>query len=909
MKQKKLLSLGITLLLGLSQLFAQKQNPTSLKSGDWFETDIQISNSKNTSNHRFDVRYDLSNKSQNGDLIFKVSIERMRLKYADANNTWFGYDSYYPPYVENRKRNPAKQVYQATANSQGKISNIKLLSNAPKPSFFIIDVKEAAYKPKSDGTVEHYLQTENLKQISETIVNALVTSKNVIKTIDLTNVSEKLTANAVLKSASFKLLRNAVIKGKIINLTKADSIYSITSASFSNQDDIFRFYKDGSFSAEVVADRNSRRRFVFGQFDEFKTFSLLLEPLDTLVVKADANDFDNTVSFAGNAAAKASLSKELVAVFDRNWVNESNYRTKSIEEFIAEQDQGKKDFEAIISKYTNRISAEILSYCRSEFRYIQAGTKLQYVAEYRKKNNAKGYMDDFPKDFFLEIDTLPVSMSSSEGGMYYGYYLGWLQTFQQTKLGKLNANKYGFFADYATAMGSFDGYHLYFSIYESLLKEMHRNEVESTQRLKNYYEDFIHNCGNTWFINRVKEQWSKTTEWMPGNPIPIKKFLLKDGSNLELAKFKGKPLVLIVNNNQPEVLKGYYELIKKQKSNEVHFVIAQWNTANWGIDEKLKALPNVTYIELSNDDKQTNLSLYYLQTKVFAFTSELKVISSLLIDQSPGSDSEEREPQAHENELAEQVKNAIDSNLMSKEQKASLMNIIGWSIGSALLASLIVFYIYRSRIASAKKKAQLENKIKNLEIKAIRSQMNPHFMFNALNSIQSLINNAQYNEANVYLEKFALLMRSVLNNSEQTFIPLSDELEAIKLYCELEQLRFNFKFKLKVANEVNTQLMEIPGMIIQPLVENSILHGLAQKGDLGYMEIAISCEEKCLKIVVKDNGAGLKEKTVKNDKSFGLKLVRERLDLLSTGENIGDLHLISNLNENGVTAVLTIPID
>lgn len=907
MKQKKLLSLGITLLLGLSQLFAQKQSPTlTLKSGDWFETDIRISNLTHTSDYRFDVRYDVSNKTQNGDLAFKVSIERMRLKYANA-----GYDSYYPPYVENRKKNLTKQIYEITADGQGKISKLKLLSTATKVSFSVIDVKAQSAALKTEFTADRFFPADHLKQISETIINALIAGKPQVKTVDLSNsAGEKNIANAVLKSASFKLLRNAVIKGNITNLTKADSIYSITDLFLRGNDELFRFNKDGSFSANILAGPNTRRRWVFGkfdgddEFDGFKTFSLLLEPLDTLTVKADALNFYNTVSFGGNAAAKAALSKDLVAVVDHQWVNKSNYRSKSLKEFIAFQIQGQRDFDGILKKYANRVSSEILDYCRKDFKYVQAGTKLMYVSEYRKKQKPDRLLDEFPKGFFLSIDTLPVSMSALEGDMYYSYYLKWLLSYQQTKLGMVNANQYGFYADYATAMASFEGYPLYFSIYESLMEELKKGDPESTRRLKNYYEDFIHNCGNTSLTNRVTELWTRAMQlWSAGNPSPVKQLLLKDGSTLDLTQFKGKPLVLIVNNNRSKVLKGYIDLIKKQNGSQVHFVIAQLTVPILDtIDQKLKELPNVTYVELSYDrDKQNNLDLYYQQTKAFTFDSDFRVISTYPLDTTTGDTKA----------MQELIKKAIDSSAMTKEQKASLINTIGWSIGSALLTLIVVFFIYRTRVANARKRTLLKNKIKGLEIKAIRSQMNPHFMFNALNSIQSLINTHQYKEANVYLEKFSLLMRRVLNNSEKTFVTLSDELDAIVLYCELEQLRFNFKFEIEISPEVNTKLVEIPGMIIQPLVENSILHGLAQKGDAGRLIIHISCDQKYLKIVVKDNGTGLKENIAEGNKSFGLKLVKERLKLLSTDGNIGNLHLSGNLgeNENGVTAILTIPID
>ncbi|WP_165501780.1 sensor histidine kinase [Pedobacter frigiditerrae] len=914
MKQKKLLSLGMTLLLGLSQLFAQKQSTiSSLKLADWFETDIRISNLTHTSDYRFDVRYEISNKTQNGDLAFKVSIERMRLKYADVNNTWLGYDSYYPPYVENRKNNLTKQIYEITANAEGKISKLKLLSTATKVSFSVIDRKTQYYTPRTELSVGKFFQTEHLKQISETILNSLIVGKPLIKTVDLSNsAGEKNIVNAVVKSASFKLQKNAVIKGNITNLTKADSIYSVTRSSLSGNDEIFRFNKDGSFSANILAGPNTRRRWVFGkfdgddEFDGFKTFSLLLEPLDTLTVKADALNFYNTVSFGGNAAAKASLSKDLVAVFDKQWVNESNYRSKSLKEFIAFQKQGQKDLDAVINKYTNRVSPEILNSCRTDFKYVQAGTKLEYFFHHRKlKPNLS--IDDFPKGFFLSIDTLAVSMNGSEGGLYYMWYLTWLASYQQTKLGLVKSNQYAFYTDFATAMASFDGYPLYSSISESFKKELHKSDLENTERLKNYYEDFIANCGDTTLTNRIKELWAKARLWLPGNPSPVQKLLLKDGNVLDLTKFKGKPLVLIVNNNSPDILKGYLDLIKKQKGSEVHFVIAQWTRPNWSIDQQIKDLTNVTYVELS-DDCPENFDLFYQQTKVFTFDSDFRVISGYLIDEYGGQVADKAE--AHQ-VIKELIKKAIDSSVMTKEQKSSLINTIGWSIGSALLTLMVGFLVYRARIAGLRQKTLIKNKIKGLEIKAIRSQMNPHFMFNALNSIQSLINNDRYKEANVYLEKFALLMRRVLNNSEKNFVTLSDELDAIKLYCELEQLRFNFKFDIEVSPEVNTQLMEIPGMIIQPLVENSILHGLAQKGDEGRLTIHISCDQRYLKIVIKDNGTGLKENIGHGNKSFGLKLLKERLILLSADGNVGSLHLSSNLgeNESGVIAVLTIPID
>jgi hypothetical protein len=138
MKQKKLLSLGITLLLALSQLFAQKQSPTlTLKSGDWFETSIRIRNVARTFDYNFEVRYEVSDKMSNGNLIFKGSIERMKLKRSVAENTWLGYDSYYPPYLENNKKQLTKQIYEITADRHGKILKLNPLSAVLKQNLLL----------------------------------------------------------------------------------------------------------------------------------------------------------------------------------------------------------------------------------------------------------------------------------------------------------------------------------------------------------------------------------------------------------------------------------------------------------------------------------------------------------------------------------------------------------------------------------------------------------------------------------------------------------------------------------------------------------------------------------------------------------------------------------------------------
>ncbi|MBL4706281.1 MAG: histidine kinase [Flavobacteriales bacterium] len=161
--------------------------------------------------------------------------------------------------------------------------------------------------------------------------------------------------------------------------------------------------------------------------------------------------------------------------------------------------------------------------------------------------------------------------------------------------------------------------------------------------------------------------------------------------------------------------------------------------------------------------------------------------------------------------------------------------------------------------------------------------MNPHFTFNALNSIQSLIASDKNDEAAIYLAEFSELMRNALEASSIDTHPLHNELEIVKQYLELEKLRFKkmITFEINIGESVHTNSTFIPPMIIRPLVENAILHGLLPKKQAGEIRINVQMtNEQELEITVEDNGVGKRQSSNKNKPaSKGLKLIDERLKL------------------------------
>ncbi len=184
----------------------------------------------------------------------------------------------------------------------------------------------------------------------------------------------------------------------------------------------------------------------------------------------------------------------------------------------------------------------------------------------------------------------------------------------------------------------------------------------------------------------------------------------------------------------------------------------------------------------------------------------------------------------------------------------------------------------------------MNKKISESELKALRAQMNPHFMFNAINSIQNFVLKNDSKSAQKYLTKFARLIRSVLENSKHELVWLNKEVEALELYVELEALRssFSFDYEIVIDDSLNAENLFIPPMIIQPYIENAIIHGLRNlEGNDGVLKWYIFLENDSVKYVIEDNGIGRAEasRIAKNKKlSYGIQLSEDRLKLFNKGK-------------------------
>jgi hypothetical protein len=298
--------------------------------------------------------------------------------------------------------------------------------------------------------------------------------------------------------------------------------------------------------------------------------------------------------------------------------------------------------------------------------------------------------------------------------------------------------------------------------------------------------------------------------------------------------------------------------------------------------------------------------------------------------------SEREKANAHMKLLNEEKKVQQQELKESAQQKKFLISGIG-----ALL--LISFFIFRNillkrkneahhrklaesellvqKLEGTKTKVEFQQQRLELEMQALRSQMNPHFIFNSLNSINRFILHNNAAQASGYLVKFSRLVRLILQHSQTALVPLESELEALRLFLELERLRFNnrFSYRISVSEKVDEALVKVPPLILQPYVENAIWHGLMHKAEKGFLEIEVMQQETSLFLRIMDNGIGrkkaaaIKERSGIDHESMGLKITEHRIAMLQQAHDKKASIVIHDLvDANGCGAgtevVIQIPV-
>jgi LytS/YehU family sensor histidine kinase len=239
----------------------------------------------------------------------------------------------------------------------------------------------------------------------------------------------------------------------------------------------------------------------------------------------------------------------------------------------------------------------------------------------------------------------------------------------------------------------------------------------------------------------------------------------------------------------------------------------------------------------------------------------------------------DNEDQLKRQEIARLVR---DNEL--RRLKMNRTKILFAGLGSAALIAFLVFVIWIQR-----KRFRSDQKAMLLEQKLLRSQMNPHFIFNSLTNIQNFILTEKPDKANIYLSKFAMLVRNILDNSVEEYVVLDKEISTLENYLELQKIRYSGKFdyRIHIADEIDIDSIKIPPMLAQPFIENAIEHGIKHRETPGHIDIRFSLKENFLIFEVEDDGIGrqkAREIAILKDpehKSMATSLTRERLTNLN----------------------------
>ena len=437
-------------------------------------------------------------------------------------------------------------------------------------------------------------------------------------------------------------------------------------------------------------------------------------------------------------------------------------------------------------------------------------------------------------------------------------------------------------------------------------------------------------------------------------------------------------LPLMEQDARDNLFYGRFYVAQKEYKKALPYFIRGFNTASENqhkieVSQNANELSN-TYLLLNDDKKALHYALQALQigTSIQAL-QEIKTAAATLAriyekkkiyskayyyDQLYKSTNNLLAPEEYKRKLS---LIQIQNELNNKKHEASLLlseNLIGKQevklkqkeiekvsiLKNILIASLVVLLIlgvivFRNitlkrrnekqrlehnlelqKIESEKRKAELQQQTTELEMQVLRAQMNPHFIFNSLNSINRFILQNNRTQASEDLTRFSKLVRLILQNSQASLIPLASELEALQLYLELESVRFNhhFIFTIRIGEDLDVSGLKVPPLIIQPYAENAIWHGLMHKEEKGNLQIELFEKENMLCCKITDDGVGrkkateLKTKSASTHKSMGMQITADRITMLqkvnapTTQIKITDL-ILPDGTAGGTEVLLKIP--
>lgn len=492
------------------------------------------------------------------------------------------------------------------------------------------------------------------------------------------------------------------------------------------------------------------------------------------------------------------------------------------------------------------------------------------IARFIKPTNRDGA--SIPKEKFLPIvnaqaEHLPVFWANIEAFtkeqvqqhhtyMMMGSYLNFRERYNSSKL-------------FLTAFAQ------HIVMYHALREALYHKKLpqEEVAFMKN---EFLELCQDEDMASEIRYLIKQLSQTKPGKFFLNLQLSDSNGKELEMKDFIGKKVVLepAFNSIAGRAPRSFKEL--QEKYPEIQFVSLELA----GYPEFFQG-----YDEIQTQEPTPGDSQYYV-----ANDEELKrAYHFLALDPlHPYSNYPRLFFLNEKGQIMEQPYASLDDNLKEFAAQPSVI-IPRWknpvwqaAIGLSLLFGLLTWLSLRIIGRIREKNLERQRQMVEMELNSIRSQLNPHFVYNTMSSIQNLILSDRSQQASQYLAELAGLMRAVLNQTKKGIISLEEELSTIRQYCKLEALRKSFAWNIKVDQSVDLNNTDIPALLLQPYVENAIIHGLRGKEEHGKIDLIITRRNGSLDILIQDNGIGIAENQHRSlgGNHLGLHLNRKRLELL-----------------------------
>lgn len=662
------------------------------------------------------------------------------------------------------------------------------------------------------------------------------------------------------------------------------------------------------------------------------TFLFYAEPGDSLIFTSEGNDLPRKVSFGGTRVAEAGLLDELrrSLLFPKLSVSDSrsmvlfdgrvpyhgiNLRDGGIiggprPNQIIEMIQKSED---IIVKYQALMPDEAYLFIANEskcyfytflFEFLRSGyANINYSNKLSPDlNEIEPYLDFIDNIDIHDIYNDYGLFSRTLTGSYLTYYLNKIKRVE-TYIPVLSQ----YTGSWKNLEGAMQfgriilvGSPLYREIAGQLDRELlyqyhdPRYSIAHLQLIVEKHFMFMSKSVNdSEFLAEVRNRLKQMRQWKRDDYIPETIFYDPSFQERKFHDYIGeKPAIFFVAQNWSNSRYSFDD--RAAENPDIHLIMVHEGSSFMEWSDYIKAAEPVANQLLLLNDKLTLIDLFEgIRAMYIVYDKDGKLLGTTRLEKQA-------------------LKMAKDSLLQKKELNKSELKYIIYGLSALIIILCISLISWKWRARQRLRREVSARRLRELELTAIRSQMNPHFLFNSLNSLQNLVQQNRATEALSYLSDFGGIIRKVLHNSEKQEIPLADELQMVEQYLKLEQLRFDFTYHINVENAIDVYNSMVPSMLLQPLAENAILHGLQHKSSDRNFLIDVSKAGRGLKILLVDNGIGRKASEALNKKTNGkgLRLSSDRLSLLAekAGEKYGiTIHDLSENGETGTRVELFIP--